>query len=934
MRPSWNQVRRRAAAFADSWEDASYERGEAQTFYNEFFEVFGLRRRDFGLFEAYVKKLNDKGGYIDLFWPNTLIAEHKSLGGDLEKARKQALDYCLGVSDEERPRFLLACDFQNFVLRDLSKGKTTRFQLAHLPDHVEAFSFMLGLQERVFHDQDPVNVQASERVAKLHDALEASEYRGHDLERYLVRIVFCLFADDTGIFNRDSFLFFIQTRTRPDGLDTGPLLNRLFQVLNTPTGKRPPNLDEELAQFPYINGDLFAEVLPIPDFDSEMRKALLGVCKFDWSNISPAIFGTLFQSVMDPKQRRIQGGHYTIEKNILKVIDPLFMDDLRGEFEKLKSHRGTRRRSDLQEFQKKLGALRLFDPACGCGNFLVVAYRELRELELEVIRAIRANTPSENQQELDAVALSVIDVDQFYGIEIEEFPTRIAEAAMWMMDHIMNNRLSMEFGQTFARIPLTTSPHIRHGDALETDWGELLPPEDCSFVLGNPPFGGAKAQSAVQRDQVRRIAALEGRSGTLDYVAAWFIKAGEYLQSSNARIGFVATNSITQGEQAPQLWPILFERFRLDIGFAHRTFAWESNARGKAHVHVVILGLDRAHQARGEKRLFHYREAKGDPYETQHKAISPYLFDAEKLVDPQLTVREENRPINGLPRLKTGVQMIDNGILTFTQDEYEEFIRDEPGSKKFFRKYIGGDEYINGFYRWILYLADSRPSELRDLPEVRDRIRRVREYRASRRRPSTVALAAYPTKVGVDERLSRPYLVLPNTSSKRREYIPIGWLTPDVIANQKLRILPDATLVDFALLTSAMHMAWMRAITGRMKSDYMYSVGVIYNTFPIPPQGADLKSLEPLAQAVLNARTEDPDATLAVLYDPDLIPQQLRKAHQVLDRAVDRLYRPGGFESERDRVDHLFGLYAHMRRPLDAEIRTKQKLRRTRRERK
>ena len=938
MRPSWNDIRIRAAGFANDWKDAYYEKGEAQTFYNELFEVFGLRRRDFGLFEEYVKRLNNKGGFIDLFWPNTLIAEHKSRGGNLEEARKQAVDYCMGLAADERPRFLLTCDFQNFVLRDLSKGEITRFQLAELARHVEAFSFMLGLQERVYRDQDPANVRASELVGALHDAMEASGYRGHDLERYLVRIVFCLFADDTGIFDRDIFLFFIETRTRPDGLDTGPLLNRLFQELNTPDDERSITLDEDLALFPYINGDLFAETLPIPDFDLGMREALLGVCKFDWSNISPAIFGTLFQSVMDPKQRRVQGGHYTVEKNILKVIDPLFMDDLRAEFERLTKRKDSRRRADLQKFQQKLGTLRFFDPACGCGNFLVVAYRELRELELEVIRAIRTNTTKENQQELDAATLSVVDVDQFYGIEINEFPVRIAEAAMWMMDHMMNNQLSTEFGQTYARIPLITSPNILHDDALETDWSELLSPADCSFVLGNPPFGGAKTQTAAQRAQVRRIAALGKSGGTLDYVAAWFLKAGEYAQAGNARIGFVATNSITQGEQVAQLWPILFERYKLENAFAHRTFAWESNARGKAHVHVVVLGMDRREQARTEKRLFDYRDAKGDPEETRHKALSPYLFDASGAMNPHLVVREEGRPINALQGLIIGSKPIDGGNYIFDPAARKSFLLDEPGAEPFLQPYIGARELLQGGQRWILALQDVPPAALTVLPHVRKRIVAVRNYRLESKSESTRELAATPRLYHVNVIPSNRFLAIPETSSERREYVPMDWLKPPAIPSNAIRVLENASLVDFALLTSAMHMTWLRHIGGRLKSDYRYSIGLVYNTFPTPPGYAtgslNLAKLEPLAQAVLDARAQEPNSTLANLYNPVLMPPDLRKAHQALDKAVDRLYRPAGFNSERERVEHLFRLYEHMRGPLDSAMKPKPKQRRVRRKKK
>ena len=591
---SWNEVRVRAAKFADKWQDASYEKGETQSFYNAFFRVFGVQRRSVARYEAHVAKLDNRSGFIDLFWPGVLLVEQKSAGRDLKRAYQQAGEYFDALSERERPRYILVSDFRTFELHDLSERRQVAFSLADLPAHVEAFGFILGRERRTFRDQDPANIEAAELVGRLHDALSEAGYRGHDLERFLVRVVFCLFADDTGVFEpRDIFLEFVETRTGEDGADLGALLMQLFQVLNTPDEERLATLDEDLARFPYVNGDLFDGPLRIPAFDSGMREKLLDVCRFDWSNISPAIFGSLFQSVMDRKQRRAQGAHYTTEKNILKVIEPLFMDDLRAEFGRLKSRRDSRRLAELRRFQGKLGRLTFFDPACGCGNFLIIAYRELRLLEIEVIREIRHATAATRQVVLDTSWQSVVDVDQFYGIEIGEFPARIAETALWMMDHIMNNRLSLEFGQSYARIPLATSPHIEHGDALETDWSELLPPRDCSFVLGNPPFVGSKYQTAGQRAQVRAIAALGKSGGTLDYVAAWFIKGGEYLKGSTARIGFVATNSITQGEQVAQLWPVLFERCKLEIAFAHRTFAWGSDARGKAHVHVVILGLDK-----------------------------------------------------------------------------------------------------------------------------------------------------------------------------------------------------------------------------------------------------------------------------------------------------------------------------------------------------
>ena len=699
-----------------------------------------------------------------------------------------------------------------------------------------------------------------------------------------MRIVFCLFADDTGIFEpRDIFFDFLETRTSKDGADLGPWLAQLFQVLDTREEDRAATLDEDLARFPYVNGRLFEESLRIPSFNAAMRRALLDACRFDWSNISPAIFGALFQSVMDPEERRKQGAHYTTEKNILKVIEPLFMDDLHAEFGRLKSRKGRGRLVALRTFQRRLRELRFFDPACGCGNFLIIAYRELRDLEMEVLRELYPKSRSDRQEavrQMDALAsdLSLVDVDQFYGIEIGEFPVRIAETALWMMDHMMNNRLSLEFGQTYARIPLETSPHILHGDALEIDWTELLKPEDCAFVFGNPPFGGAKFQTNTQRVQVRRIANLGGTGGTLDYVTAWFIRAGQYAQGTRVRIGFVATNSITNGEQVAQLWPILFNRCGLEIAFAHRTFAWGSDARGKAHVHVVIIGLDGRDAAEAKKRLFSYPDVRGDPEETQHTVLSPYLFDAAGLADPHLTVREASSPINEMGRLIIGSKPIDGGHYIFDAEERTAFLEAEPGAAPYLRLFIGAREYLQGGERWILALHDTPPNVLAQLPSVRARIAAVRAHRNDSKSAPTRELAKTPTLYHVNVIPTAPFLVVPEVSSERREYVPIGWLEPPVIPSNKLRVLENATLADFALLTSAMHMAWVRHIGGRLKSDYQYSVGVVYNTFPVPPGDVYRSRLHSLGQAVLDARATHSDATLVDLYDPDLMPPNLRRA--------------------------------------------------------
>ena len=954
MRLGWDEIRRRAKAFSLDWQDARYEKGETHSFYNAFFEIFGVNRRAVAVYEKRVQSLDaNKRGFIDLFWPGVLIVEQKSAGRDLLAASAQASTYFDWLAERDQPRYMLVSDFQKFTLTDLdNNGKEVSFALAELHNHVEQLDFILG-RRVTFTTQANVTVKAAELMGRLHDALEDSGYTGHDLEQLLVRLLFCLFADDTGIFQpKDIFLQLIDNDTAEDGSNAGRLLTELFDVLDTPEDQRQAGLSGELNAFPYVNGALFAGHVRTPVFDAKMRSLLLDAAKHDWSGVSPAIFGSLFQSVMDAKERRAKGAHYTTETNILKVIGPLFLDDLRAELGRLKL-RKTGQKAALIEFQHRLSRLTFFDPACGCGNFLVVAYREIRRLELDCLKALYG------REAMDVRLLGQVTVGQFYGIEFEEFPARIAEVAMWMADHLAMNELNEAFSGNAANIPLKDSAHICHGDALEVDWNEVLPAGKCHYIMGNPPFVGAKFQSEFQRAQVRRIANLGGSGGTLDYVAAWFIKAGQYLggtgspspegegvgwglspdaapagqtppptpplkgrgfESGNPRIriAFVATNSITQGEQVAQLWPILFDRCHLEIMFAHRTFSWGSEARGKAHVHVVIVGLTHRDNEPAEKRLFSYPDIKGDPVESRHAALTAYLFDAKGVANRHLVVKEEARPINGARPVKSGVQMIDNGILTFTQPEKLAFLASEPTAKALFREFLGGEEYINGFSRAILYLADADPSLLRSLPQVTERMRQLRAYRASSSRPSTQAMADYPTKLGVDERLNTDYLVIPNTSSERREYVPIGWLGPEVIASQKLRILPDASLWEFAILTSRMHMAWLAHLGGRLKSDFSYTHGLVYNTFPWPDATpAQRAKIEALAQGVLDARAVHTTSSLADLYDPDTMPPNLRKAHAALDLAVDRLYRTAPFASDRDRTEHLFGRYEALVNPLE-----------------
>ncbi len=966
-----NELRARAAAFAADWAGAAYEKGETQSFYNDFFAIFGRNRREVGIYEQNVRKLDGRAGFIDLFWPGRLLVEQKSAGRDLARARLQALDYINALKPEERPQFLLLSDFQSFELVDFETREEAAFALADLPRHIDKFNFILGRQVSRFKDQDPVNIKAAELVGLLHDQLLASGYTGHRLEVFLTRIVFCLFADDTGIFApRDILMDFLDARTAPDGSDLGGKLADLFETLDTPETTRQTTLDPDLARFPYVNGHLFAEYFPTPKFNAAMREALLNACRFDWTPISPAIFGSLFQSVMNAGERRRHGAHYTTEKNILKLIGPLFLDDLRAEFGSLKSRRSGREKA-LRSFHDKLAALTFFDPACGCGNFLVITYRELRRLETELLRLIHAD----GQLNLDAAALSRVDVDQFYGIEIAEFPARIAETALWMMDHLMNRELSEAFGGYYPRIPLKKSPHIAHADALELDWASHLPPERCSYVLGNPPFVGAKFQSVQQREQVRQIANLGKSGGTLDFVAAWFLKAGAYASGGvnpalrggpdgggpdsprrsgstptlptpapplgpdsprrsgftptlpTPRIAFVATNSITQGEQVAQLWPVLFDRYGLEIAFAHRTFEWGSDARGKAHVHVVIIGLD--HRRSGpaptpspQRRLFSYPKINGEPVETVHRAISPYLFDAGGLKDAHMVVAAESSPLSPMTSIQNGSIAADGGHLVFDAIRHAQIIASEPDLATLIRPFVGAVDLLHNISRYCFWLVDMPVERAKDSKILRDALRGVREMRLASTKAATREKAQYPSLFTERRQpASGSYLAIPRTSSERREYIPVAYLPHTTIAANDLQVVPLATLSDFAMVTSKIHVAWTHITAGRLKSDIRYSTSYTYNTFPLPsaPSGGvnqALRKLDPLAQAILDARAAHPGATLATLYDPDLMPPNLRAAHSALDRAVDRLYRPAGFASDRERVEHLFALYEAMVAPL------------------
>ena len=931
---SWNEIKSRVLNFSRRWADAANEDSEAKPFWIEFFDCFGITNKRVFTFELNVKKHGGGAGFVDLFWPGMLLVEQKSRGKDLDKAYAQATDYLAGISERDLPQIIIVSDFARFRVYDLTDcqpGRYTEFALADLHKHVRLFGFIAGYKPQRIEPQNPVNIKAAERMGELHDALKSAGYAGHPLEVLLVRLLFCLFADDTAIFQpAQAFRAFIEERTSEDGSDLGPRLAQLFQVLDTPEGQRSKNLDGQLAAFPYVNGRLFAESLPIADFDADTRAALLKACALDWSAISPAIFGSLFQSIMDEKARRHLGAHYTSEENILKLIRPLFLDELRAEFEKVK-----RQRNKLFEFHKKLRTLSFFDPACGCGNFLVISYRELRLLELDVLRAAAALTGHAGQQSVDVHQLIGVNVDQFYGIEIEEFPAQIAQVAMWLMDHQMNLRAGEEFGLYFARIPLVASPRIVHGNALTLNWDDVLPASRCSYVLGNPPFLGKKEQSVAQKTDFAAVMGKIKGFGVLDFVAAWYVKATQYAQSarqlqnelqqgfsnqSQMCCAFVSTNSITQGEQVGVLWGWLLAQ-GVHIHFAHRTFKWSNEARGKAAVHCVIIGFGL--QDRVGKTIYEYADIKGQAQAVPVANINPYLVDA-----PDILIDSRRTAIGDVPEIVYGSFALDDGNFTLDDQTRTALINADDRIVEYIRPFLGGEELLHGTRRWCLWLRAANPSNLRKIPLILERINAVRDWRSSRDRATTRKLAATPTLFAEIRQPFSDYIAIPTVSSERRNFIPMALLSAEVIASNQLYVVAGATLFHFGILSSTMHNAWVRAVCGRLESRYRYSAAIVYNNFPWPFPSANTEekektpaaqtqkaqaAIESAAQAVLDARAAHPGSSLADLYDPLTMPADLLKAHQRLDAAVDKAYQLAGgpktYAGDAERVAFLFSLY-------------------------
>ena len=898
---NWHDIQRRAAQFGAKWITETNEKAESKTFWDDFLrEIFNIERRKYMSFEKTSLRANtNRKGFIDLFWKGKFLVEHKAgtknSDKDFDEAFSQALDYVNGLPQDARPRYVVLCNFQRFRMFDAQTKKTTDFGTDDLHLNIKLFQFIPDAVNETIEREVTANVEAAELMGRLHDAVEKDGYKGRDLELLLVRLLFCVFAEDTEIFTEKIFTKLVNDNLKDDGKSLGKTIAQLFDLLNLPYDDRPADTPKHLRLFPYVNGGLFERPLSkIPNFTMFTLQALHKCCLSDWSAISPAIFGSLFQSVMNAKERRNLGAHYTSEDNISRLIDPLFMEALWKEFEEVKENT-----KKLEAFHVKLGKLRFFDPACGCGNFLVVTFKDMRLLELEVLKILK-----QGQLVTNLEGLVNVKIQNFYGIEIEESSFLIAQTAMWLADHQSNRLFAEKLGGYIPSVPLPKGANIKHGNSLKMDWQTAFPNMD--YIIGNPPFIGSKMMSEEQRDQIKSLFGNTTGSGVLDYVTGWYKKAAIYMDKyPSVRTAFVSTNSIAQGEQVGILWSDLYQNHNIQHLFGHQTFKWNNEATGVAAVHCVIVGF--AQNADGfEKAIFEYADIAGQPTKSVVKNLNAYLVEGKSVF-----VMSRQKPLCAVPEIGIGNKPIDGGHYLFTTEERDAFLIREPKAKAYFRRWIGSDEFINGYERWCLWLGEEKEDVLKKIPLIWERVEAVRDVRLESKSPPTQKLAEKPTRFHVENMPKSNYLVVPEVSSERRPYIPIGYENPATLASNLVKIVPNATLFHFAVLTSKMHMAWVKYVCGRLESRYRYSKDIVYNNYPFPQNVSDAqrKAVEQAAQRVLDERENHEGKSLAKLYDPLSMPPSLLQAHADLDKAVDSCYGKTRFMSDAKRVAFLFERY-------------------------
>ena len=920
-----NDVEQRKAAkkFAELWKGKGYEKGQSQSFWLQLLgEVYGVEHpAQFIKFEGQV--MLDHTSFIDAVIPSThVLIEQKSLGKNLKQPIRQsdgslltpfqqAKRYTAEMPYSERPRWIVVSNFEEFHIYDMEKpyGDPEIIYLKDLPTEYYRLQFLVDSGNKHIQKEMEVSIEAGEIVGRLYDAL-IKQYRDAKNEQSLrslnmlcVRLVFCLYAEDAGIFGaRNMFHDYLEQYSAKE---LRRAIIELFKVLDTKREERDPYLDEDLAAFPYVNGGLFAEEdIEIPQFTDEIRELLLtrASADFDWSLISPTIFGAVFESTLNPETRRSGGMHYTSIENIHKVIDPLFLYDLRNEFAKIQEEKTkNKRKQQLEAFQKKLASLTFLDPACGSGNFLTETFISLRRLENEVVRLLTGG-----EMVLGEFYNPIqVSINQFYGIEINDFAVSVAKTALWIAESQMMKETEDIVHMTIDFLPLKTNAHIVEGNALRLDWESVVPKDKLNYIMGNPPFVGYSLQSKEQKTDMLSIYVDEkGKpyktAGKIDYVAAWYFKTSVLMQGTTIRAALVSTNSITQGEQVAGVWKPLYERFGVHIDFAHRTFRWDSEASIKAHVHCVIVGFSCTPSIK-DKYLYADKPIKVEN-------INPYLIDA-----PNTFIESRNKPLCDVPRMITGNSPADGGHVIIEAEDYEAFIAKEPKAKKYIKKLVGAKEFINNKKRWCLWLVGVSPKELRTMPEVMQRIELCKIDRLNAPDEGRRKLAERPWLFRETNNPEK-YVIVPSVSSESRKYIPIGFLNSDTISTNLNIVIPDAELYHLGVLESNVHMAWTRAVAGRLKSDYRYSKDIVYNNFPWPtPTEVQKEKIEKTAQAILDARALYPDSSLADLYDELTMPPELRKAHQANDKAVMEAYGFWGkLNSEAACVAELMKMYQQL----------------------
>ena len=913
-------MEQKAAAkhFAEYWAGKGYEKGESQPFWLSLLrDVFGVEHpEEYISFEDQVHL--DHTSFIDGYIAESkVLVEQKGINKSLTSAIRQsdgsiltpfqqAKRYITELPLSKHPRWVVTCNFKSFLVYDMERpnGEPEEILLENLPTEYYRLSFLIDSKNVSLQREMEVSIAAGEIVGLLYDAF-AKQYVDPESERAMkslnvlcVRLVFCLYAEDAGIFGRRGM--FHDYMAQFDARHSRTAIIDLFRVLDQKPEDRDPYLDPDLAAFPYVNGGLFAnEDIEIPHFTDEIRTLLLekASANFNWSEISPTIFGAVFESTLNPETRRSGGMHYTSIENIHKVIDPLFMNELNKEFEEISSIAVERtREKKLKDFQTKLSKLTFFDPACGSGNFLTETYLSLRRLENEVISLLH-----KGQIVMDLGNPIQVSISQFYGIEINDFAVTVAKTALWIAESQMMKETEDVVHMSLDFLPLKTNAYIVEGNALRMDWESVVPKAQLNYIMGNPPFIGARLMSPTQKADINLIFNGWKNAGNLDYVCCWHKKAADLMQGTEIRSALVSTNSVSQGESVANLWKPLFQ-LGVHIDFAYRTFRWDSEASSKAHVHCVIIGFS---IAPNKNKKFLYT---GDRAQIVQN-INGYLLDADNVF-----VESRSKPICDVPEIGIGNKPIDGGNYLFTKEEMEQFINDEPQSQQYFKPWYGSQEFINRCPRYCLWLGDCSPNELRKMPACMRRVEAVREMRLSSKSAGTVKLADKPTRFHVENMPTGTYVVIPEVSSERRKYIPMGFMTPDILCSNLVKIVPDATLYHFGILTSNVHMAWMRAVCGRLKSDYRYSKDIVYNNFPWPtPTEAQKAKIEQTAQAILDARALYHDCSLADLYDEVTMPPELRRAHQANDKAVMQAYGFWGkLNTETACVAELMKMYQEL----------------------